>query len=54
MKLNVGSRFETTYPFGISANTPGVTVAFRLEEARIRMAITAAIIRVSLLIVRRS
>ena len=54
VELNVESRFDTTYPLGTPVSTPGVTVTFTLEEARIKTVKTAIIVRLNLVRVRRS
>ena len=54
LNVNVGSRFDTTYPLGTPVCTPCCTVTFALEEARIKTAKMAIIMRLNLVRVRRS
>jgi hypothetical protein len=54
LNVNVGSRFDTTNPLGTPVSTPGVTVTFTLEEARIKTVKMATIVRLNLVRVRRS
>ena len=54
LNVNVGSRLDTTYPFGTPVSTPCVTVTFGVEDARIKTAKMATIVRLNLVRVRRS
>jgi hypothetical protein len=53
LNVNVGSRFDTTYPFGTPVSTPCVTVAFALEDERIKTTKIAAIVGLNPVKVRR-